>query len=93
MKTLSGLLGACLILSGCSGSVQDFVSGVTPPNTTSPSTNLSNGPMALKVSPGRLDGSGTGVAIQANASATNQFHKAGDISVRLTISRSRVSVQ
>jgi hypothetical protein len=92
MRFKIAIFSGCLILSGCSGSVQDYVTGVTPPNTTSPSVG-SNGPMALKVSPGRLDGTGTGVAVSANVTATNQFHQAGDISVRLTISRTRVTAQ
>jgi hypothetical protein len=91
MTRLTLLTSFCLILSACSGSVKEFVSAVTPPTTTTPSTGTSNGPMALKVSPGRLDGTGTNVAVTANVTATNQLHQAGDISVRLTMSRVRVT--
>jgi hypothetical protein len=80
-------------LTACNAPVTDFVKGAKPGNLTpTPSTvTANNGPMALKVSPGKLDATAADLAVIGNVTATNRKLSGGGISMQITLSRGRVT--
>ncbi len=86
-------LSGTFALAGCNASVTDFVKSATPSNIINPPVVavVSNGPMALKVSPGQMKASATNGAVLGNVSPTNMILRSSDVTARVAISRSRTS--
>ena len=86
-----------LSTSACNQAIKDYVSGATPSELIKnepPTKAEENAPMSLKITPGKFKGSSANGSIQGTITATNKKFSAGpDMSVSLTISRTRVSPQ
>lgn len=86
-----------LLLSGCSGQVEAFVRENKPvksePAIEMPPAII-NSPMAIKLTPGKVNAVADGLAVQGTFTNTNQtFMLGSDARVSLTISRNRVAPQ
>ena len=91
---LSPIIILCFLLSACGGSVEDFVKGARRDPLISPAigTGTVNSPMALKVTAGKLDGTGSDLAIKGTVTTTDKkFQMGPDMAVQLTLSRTRVN--
>lgn len=79
-------------LSGCDAALTDYVREARPGNTIeTPGEVISQGPTALKVSPGQMRASNGAVSVVGNVTATNKFMSSPEVSARMTINRSRTS--
>ena len=80
-------------LSGCNSAIEKYVKDKRPDQKDTPAVTI-NSPMTLKLTPGKMNGSGSGIALQGTITATNEaFTLGSDKALTLTISRSRVVPQ
>lgn len=92
MRTALALLTIGILVSGCNGTVTDYVTGVRPPGPGAPASNNPNSELAsVKVSPGRVISSAPGLSMDATVTPTRRTLSTGDMSAVVTINRTRVS--
>lgn len=92
MRTALALLTIGILVSGCNGTVTDYVTGVRPPGSGTPTSNNPNSEIgSVKVSPGRVISSAPGLSLDATVTPTRRTLSAGDLSAVVTVSRTRVS--
>jgi hypothetical protein len=85
-----GIILVFLLTAGCDSQVGDFVKGVRG-RSPAATTVSSNGPTALKVSPGRIESSTASISLKGQVSLTNRILTSPNASARVTISRNRAS--
>ena len=86
-------LAAPFGLIACNNQMDQFVRDSRPKGIDVPQISFDS-PMAIKVTPAKINGSAEGVALQGTITPTNQkFSMGNDHVVMITTSRSRVQIK